>query len=217
MSDGGLPEPQWADDPTGRHESRYWDGSAWTDQVADGGISGTDLFNPPTVEPIDVGSTNASSATARRSTRGVRRRQKNWRRAALIGGAVLALAIFGSAAALATRATDHSVTTSRTQSPNATAPVPASPTPTLASVPTSPPTTAAPAPTSSPPTNPSPASSCPNGSYVNVSGNTVCSPYASPGGAPAGATARCNDGTYSFSQHRQGTCSYHGGVAQWLQ
>jgi hypothetical protein len=37
-----------------------------------------------------------------------------------------------------------------------------------------------------------------------------------PSGAPAGATARCNDGTYSFSQHRRGTCSHHGGVAVWL-
>jgi hypothetical protein len=34
--------------------------------------------------------------------------------------------------------------------------------------------------------------------------------------APAGATARCRDGTYSFSQHRSGTCSHHGGVATWL-
>ena len=34
--------------------------------------------------------------------------------------------------------------------------------------------------------------------------------------APAGASARCRDGTYSFSAHRRGTCSHHGGVAQWL-
>lgn len=33
---------------------------------------------------------------------------------------------------------------------------------------------------------------------------------------PPGATAVCRDGTYSFSQHRSGTCSHHGGVAQWL-
>jgi hypothetical protein len=33
---------------------------------------------------------------------------------------------------------------------------------------------------------------------------------------PAGATARCRDGTYSYSQHHSGTCSYHGGVASWL-
>ena len=34
--------------------------------------------------------------------------------------------------------------------------------------------------------------------------------------APAGATARCRDGTYSYSQNHRGTCSHHGGVAQWL-
>ncbi len=33
---------------------------------------------------------------------------------------------------------------------------------------------------------------------------------------PAGATARCRDGTYSYSQHHRGTCSHHGGVAEWL-
>jgi len=30
-------------------------------------------------------------------------------------------------------------------------------------------------------------------------------------------TARCNDGTYSYSLHRQGTCSHHRGVAYWLR
>jgi Protein of unknown function (DUF3761) len=39
---------------------------------------------------------------------------------------------------------------------------------------------------------------------------------ASAGSPPPGATARCRDGTYSFSQHRQGTCSHHSGVAEWL-
>ncbi|MGP0095130.1 MAG: DUF3761 domain-containing protein [Xanthobacteraceae bacterium] len=34
--------------------------------------------------------------------------------------------------------------------------------------------------------------------------------------APLGATARCGDGTYSFSKTRRGTCSSHGGIAQWL-
>ncbi|QKW31045.1 DUF3761 domain-containing protein [Streptomyces seoulensis] len=34
--------------------------------------------------------------------------------------------------------------------------------------------------------------------------------------APADATARCNDGTYSYSAHRRGTCSHHEGVAVWL-
>ncbi|MCK9160027.1 MAG: DUF3761 domain-containing protein [Bacteroidaceae bacterium] len=52
--------------------------------------------------------------------------------------------------------------------------------------------------------------------YTNSRGERVQSPthYNS---APAGATALCNDGTYSFSQSRRGTCSHHGGVARWLK
>ncbi|HEY0687824.1 MAG TPA: DUF3761 domain-containing protein [Kribbella sp.] len=51
--------------------------------------------------------------------------------------------------------------------------------------------------------------------YVNSSGNCVLRPThaATP---PAGASAKCADGSYSSSQHRQGTCSRHGGVAEWL-
>jgi hypothetical protein len=30
------------------------------------------------------------------------------------------------------------------------------------------------------------------------------------------ATALCADGTYSYSANRRGTCSHHGGAAQWL-
>jgi hypothetical protein len=33
---------------------------------------------------------------------------------------------------------------------------------------------------------------------------------------PQGITAICNDGTYSYSQHRRGTCSHHGGVKEWI-
>lgn len=58
-------------------------------------------------------------------------------------------------------------------------------------------------------------SECPNGTYENSAGNIVCKPYESPA-QPAGATARCEDGTYSFSESRSGTCSHHGGVAVWL-
>jgi hypothetical protein len=31
------------------------------------------------------------------------------------------------------------------------------------------------------------------------------------------AHARCRDGTLSYSVNRQGTCSWHGGVAEWLR
>lgn len=51
--------------------------------------------------------------------------------------------------------------------------------------------------------------------YVNVDGNTIHSPVTASS-APPGATAKCNDGTWSFSQHRRGTCSGHHGVAEWL-
>ncbi len=34
---------------------------------------------------------------------------------------------------------------------------------------------------------------------------------------PAGATALCNDGTYSYAANHQGACSHHGGVAQWYK
>ena len=51
--------------------------------------------------------------------------------------------------------------------------------------------------------------------YTNVYGNRVQSPtYYST--YPAGATALCRDGTYSFSRSRRGTCSHHGGVARWF-
>lgn len=51
--------------------------------------------------------------------------------------------------------------------------------------------------------------------YKNSDGNFVHSPAYSDA-IPEGATAQCVDGTYSFSQHRQGTCSRHGGVDEWL-
>jgi hypothetical protein len=54
-------------------------------------------------------------------------------------------------------------------------------------------------------------------SYINTYGNEVHSPaYSTDNSVPAGASARCADGTYSFSQSRRGTCSHHGGVSEWL-
>jgi hypothetical protein len=53
-----------------------------------------------------------------------------------------------------------------------------------------------------------------NNYYTNSNGDRVHSPAYSPSGVPTGATAVCRDGTYSFSQHRSGTCSQHGGVAK---
>jgi hypothetical protein len=58
-----------------------------------------------------------------------------------------------------------------------------------------------------------PASSlCKSGYYKNVDGKCVHSPSSDP----SGATAKCRDGTYSYSLHASGTCSHHGGVARWI-
>ena len=53
--------------------------------------------------------------------------------------------------------------------------------------------------------------------YINSDGQCVPSPQQSPSGPPTGASAQCNDGSYSFSTHRRGTCSHHGGVRRWLR
>ena len=56
-----------------------------------------------------------------------------------------------------------------------------------------------------------------DGHYRNVDGAVVHSPaHTDTGAAPAGASAQCRDGSFSFSAHRRGTCSHHGGVARWL-
>ncbi|WP_314321482.1 DUF3761 domain-containing protein [Fusobacterium pseudoperiodonticum] len=51
--------------------------------------------------------------------------------------------------------------------------------------------------------------------YTNVDGKYVPSPRKA-NKQPSNATARCRDGTWSFSLNRRGTCSGHGGVANWL-
>jgi Protein of unknown function (DUF2510) len=50
----------WIRDPTGRHEYRYWDGSNWTDHVADQGVEARDDptadLRPPVPPAADAGS-----------------------------------------------------------------------------------------------------------------------------------------------------------------
>lgn len=68
-----------------------------------------------------------------------------------------------------------------------------------------------------PGTTPDEADLSNHNTYTNRDGNAVHAPARSLSGkAPEGATARCRDGTYSFSRHHSGTCSRHGGVAGWL-
>jgi hypothetical protein len=62
---------------------------------------------------------------------------------------------------------------------------------------------------------------CTDGTTSTATGQGACSHHggvnknAAPP-APAGATAKCKDGTYSMSKTRSGSCSKHGGVDQWL-
>ena len=56
---------------------------------------------------------------------------------------------------------------------------------------------------------------CKAGYYLNVSHHCVRRPTHAAK-APRGATAKCRDATYSFSEHASGTCSHHGGVAVWI-
>ncbi|QAY95096.1 hypothetical protein CWB41_04605 [Methylovirgula ligni] len=52
------------------------------------------------------------------------------------------------------------------------------------------------------------------GSYTDVDGDTVHRPVCATT-HQEGETAICNDGSHSFSRHHTGTCSHHGGVAEW--
>jgi len=66
-------------------------------------------------------------------------------------------------------------------------------------------------------TRPSPpvAQSAPSG--TTQSRSTTVTTQARPANAPATATAQCNDGTYSFAVHHQGSCSGHHGVKTWFK
>ncbi|WP_439383339.1 DUF3761 domain-containing protein [Amycolatopsis lexingtonensis] len=94
------------------------------------------------------------------------------------------------------------------------APVTTSEAAAVTTVPTTP-QAAAPKPKTAPKTTaqaaPKPAE-CGADYYRNSDGNCVHRPSDNP----SGATALCKDGTYSYSQHRSGTCSGHGGVRTWL-
>jgi hypothetical protein len=59
-------------------------------------------------------------------------------------------------------------------------------------------------------TAPAAGGSCTADHYRNSDGVCVHRPVKNQGGVPQGATAQCGDGSYSFSQHRSGTCSHHG-------
>ncbi len=89
----------------------------------------------------------------------------------------------------------------------AAAPAPAAP----AAAPKAAPATAA-APAAAPA-----AAAAPSTTAAKTATATKSAPTAAASNTdPTGATAKCKDGTYSKSTHHSGTCSSHGGVAEWL-
>lgn len=51
------PPANWHPDPSGRHEQRYWDGSAWTDRVSDNDVESVD---PPGGGEVPTGNQSAA-------------------------------------------------------------------------------------------------------------------------------------------------------------
>jgi hypothetical protein len=51
-SQGGVPSG-WYEDPTKRHQWRFWDGATWTEHVAHDGQASTDLVDPGLRRAID--------------------------------------------------------------------------------------------------------------------------------------------------------------------
>lgn len=47
MTTSNSPAAAWHTDPSGRHQFRWWDGTRWTDQVADNGVVGVEALPPP--------------------------------------------------------------------------------------------------------------------------------------------------------------------------
>jgi Protein of unknown function (DUF3761) len=58
---------------------------------------------------------------------------------------------------------------------------------------------------------------CPQGYYRAASGDCVHRPVCGVPSPPAGATAKCADGCYSFSEHPYDdeTCNRHGGAVAY--
>lgn len=72
-------------------------------------------------------------------------------------------------------------------------------------------------PAASPSPSPAPAAAAATTPPKGATSTATAASGASENNDPTGAIAKCKDGLYSHSKHRSGTCSKHGGVAQWLQ
>jgi hypothetical protein len=77
--------PGWQPDPLGRHQYRYWDGTVWTDQVADNGQVAFDPLNQETAKPhIGAGTAIVPEEAVRAAVSAARQRgdlgpNKQWK------------------------------------------------------------------------------------------------------------------------------------------
>jgi hypothetical protein len=131
----------WFPDPLGRHEHRFWDGSAWTSHVADAGRAGEDpLGPPPPAHVVPSGPTwqaphpdtsgTSGVATPPQPTRATRRGGARRRppRAALIAALVVVALVLALGIVVGTRlASDDSASPDPTATEVLGAGTPASP------------------------------------------------------------------------------------------
>jgi uncharacterized protein YxjI len=83
----------WYPDPMGRHQVRYWDGTVWTDHVADNGVAATDPVHgggAPAGKPATTVDTRTTAADVARQVQGT-----GWSGAGIAGAAGGALASGG--------------------------------------------------------------------------------------------------------------------------
>ena len=84
---GATQPANWYNDPTGRHQYRYWNGTEWTDQVADNQVTSTD-------PPLMPESTAAPTAWPKPAPTPRRRAGRVFSALAAAGGLVLVVGSF---------------------------------------------------------------------------------------------------------------------------
>jgi len=70
-NESSNPVPGWHPDPYGRHQHRFWDGTAWTGRVANAGVESSDPL--PATAPPDTFGTDAPAVAPPSSGSGGRR------------------------------------------------------------------------------------------------------------------------------------------------
>jgi hypothetical protein len=217
-----VAELGWYPDPSGRHEKRFYDGTRWTDHVADGESIGVDPIQPPPAstaqQPLVMQQTEPMVLVPRPSVAGrAATRYKGWPLWAKIAAPVGAIALIGGVAntgddgggetprgvvdVVATTVAEPTVVDTTTEMPTTivvtttVAPVVATTAaPPSTAAPTLPPTTKAPTPTSPPATQapPPPATEAPSAPDDFVTPGAFCTPEGATGSTSTGLKMICS-------------------------